>query len=49
MISTFSSIKGVSYTYTLDRVILKPGIIETAVGSTNVVEGVVETIKTHQR
>ncbi len=45
MVSTFSSMKGVSYTNTLDRVVLKPVIIYTAVGSTNVMEGVVETIK----
>ncbi len=45
MVSTFSSMKGVSYTNTVDRVMLKPVIIDTAVGSTNVMAGVVETIE----
>jgi argininosuccinate lyase len=44
-VSTISSMKGVSYTNTSDRVMLEPVIIDTAVGCTRVMAGVVETIK----
>ena len=42
--STLSSMKGVSYTNTVDRVMLEPVGIDTAVGSTNVMAGVVSTL-----
>lgn len=43
-VSTMVSMKGVSYTNTVDRVLLEPVIIDTAVGSSFVIAGVVETI-----
>jgi argininosuccinate lyase len=43
-VSTMVSMKGVSYTNTVDRVLLEPVIIDTAVGSSFVMAGVVETI-----
>jgi argininosuccinate lyase len=44
MISTFSSTKGVSYTNTRDKVLIEPVMIETVVGSTRVMAGLVETM-----
>ncbi len=44
-VSTMASMKGVSYTNTVDRVMLEPVIIDTAVGSSFVMAGVVETIR----
>ena len=44
-VSTMVSMKGVSYTNTVDRVMLEPVIIDTAVGSSFVMAGVVETIR----
>ena len=45
MVSTMVSMKGVSYTNTVDRVMLEPVIIDTVVGSSFVMAGVVETIR----
>ena len=45
MVSTMVSMKGVSYTNTVDRVMLEPVIIDTAVGCSFVMAGVVETIR----
>ena len=44
MVSTVASMKGVSYTNTVDRVILEPIAIDTAIGSTRIMGGVVETM-----
>ncbi|MBE0634139.1 argininosuccinate lyase, partial [Candidatus Bathyarchaeota archaeon] len=44
MVSTMTSMKGVSYTNIVDRTMLEPVIIDTAVGSTNVMAGLVQTI-----
>ena len=43
-VCTLASMKGVSYTNTVDRVMLDPVIIDTAVGSSFVMAGVVKTI-----
>ncbi|MBN2335360.1 argininosuccinate lyase [Candidatus Bathyarchaeota archaeon] len=45
MVSVIASMKGVSYTNIVDRVMLEPVSIDTAVGSTNVMAGVVETLR----
>jgi argininosuccinate lyase len=45
MVSTFTSMKGVSYTNIWDKVMLKPLSIDTSVGSTKVMAGVVQTIQ----
>jgi argininosuccinate lyase len=42
--SILTSTKGVSYTNTLDKVLLKPVSIDTAVGSTKVMAGLVSTL-----
>jgi argininosuccinate lyase len=44
LVSVISSMKGTSYTNIHDRSLLKPVSIDTAVGSTNVMAGVVETL-----
>jgi argininosuccinate lyase len=44
MVSVFTSMKGTSYTNLTDRTMLEPVIIDTAVGSTNVMSGVIETL-----
>ncbi len=44
LVSVVSSMKGVSYTNTGDRVMLEPVIIDMAVGSTNVMAGVASTL-----
>ncbi len=44
MVSTITSMKGTSYTNIVDRVMLEPVILATAVGATNVMAGVVETM-----
>lgn len=44
MVSVFTSMKGTSYTNIVDRTMLEPVIIDTVVGSTNVMSGVVQTL-----
>jgi argininosuccinate lyase len=44
-VSTMVSMKGVSYTNSVDRVMLEPVVIDTAVGCTYVMAGVVETFE----
>ncbi|MCW4049229.1 MAG: argininosuccinate lyase [Candidatus Bathyarchaeota archaeon] len=44
MVSTITSMKGTAYTNIVDRMMLEPVIIDTAVGSTNVMGGVVQTL-----
>lgn len=44
LVSLVSSMKGVSYTNTLDRVMLEPVSIDTAVGSTRIMAGIVSTL-----
>lgn len=44
-VSTMVSMKGVSYTNIVDRVMLEPVVIDTAVGCTHVMAGVVETFE----
>ena len=44
MVSVVASMKGVTYTNTYDRILLEPVAIDTAVGSTNVMAGVVSTM-----
>ena len=44
-VSTMVSMKGVSYTNSVDRVMLEPIVIDTAVGCTYVMAGVVETFE----
>jgi argininosuccinate lyase len=45
MVSIFTSMKGVSYTNIWDKVMLKPLTLDTAVGSTKVMAGVVQTMQ----
>jgi argininosuccinate lyase len=45
MVSVISSMKGASYTNIVDRVMLEPVTIDTVVGSTNVMTGLVETLQ----
>jgi argininosuccinate lyase len=44
LVSTVTSVKGVSYTNTVDKILLEPVALDTAVGSTNVMAGAVATI-----
>ena len=44
MVSVVASMKGVTYTNTYDRILLEPVAVDTAVGSTNVMAGVVSTM-----
>jgi argininosuccinate lyase len=44
MVSTIASMKGTSYTNIVDRIMLEPVIMDTAVGATNIMAGVVETM-----
>ncbi|MBD3207170.1 argininosuccinate lyase [Candidatus Bathyarchaeota archaeon] len=44
-VSVLSSMKGVSYTNIVDRVMLEPMIIDTVVGSTNVMAGLVKSLE----
>jgi argininosuccinate lyase len=44
LVSTLASIKGVTYTNTVDRILLEPVALDTAVGSTNVMAGAVATL-----
>jgi argininosuccinate lyase len=44
LVSTAASMKGVSYTNTVDRVMLEPVAIDTAIGSTRIMGGVIETM-----
>ena len=48
-VSTMASMKGVSYTNTVDRVMLEPIIIDTAIGSSFVMAGVVDTIRPNRK
>lgn len=45
MVSAFTSMKGTSYTNIVDRVMLEPIIMDTVIGSTNVMSGVVHTLE----
>ncbi len=45
MVSVISSMKGASYTNIVDRVMLEPVTIDTVVGSTNVMAGLMETLQ----
>jgi argininosuccinate lyase len=45
MASVFTSMKGTSYTNIVDRVMLEPIIIDTVVGCTNIMSGVVQTLE----
>jgi len=45
LVAVFSAMKGVSYSNIVDRVMLDPVVIDTAVGSTNVMAGIVETMR----
>jgi len=45
MVAVFSAMKGVSYSHMQDKVMLEPVVIDTVVGSTNVMAGVVETMR----
>lgn len=45
MVAVFSAMKGVSYSHMQDKVLLEPVVIDTVVGSTKVMAGVVETMK----
>jgi argininosuccinate lyase len=44
-VSVLASMKGVSYTNIVDRVMLEPMTMDTVVGSTNVMAGLVETLE----
>jgi len=44
LVSTVASVKGVSYSNTYDRVLLEPVSLDTAVGGTRVMAGVVSTM-----
>ena len=44
LVSTLASIKGVTYTNTVDRILLEPVALDTVVGSTNVMAGAVATL-----
>ena len=45
MVAVVSAMRGVSYSNIVDRVMLDPVVIDTAVGSTNIMAGIVETMK----
>ena len=45
MVAVFSAMKGVSYSHMQDKVLLEPMVIDTVVGCTNVMAGVVETMR----
>ena len=45
MVAVFSAMKGVSYSHMQDKVMLEPVAIDSVVGSTNVMAGVVETMR----
>jgi argininosuccinate lyase len=45
MVSVISSMKGASYTNIVDRVMLEPVTIDTVVGSTNAMTGLVESLQ----
>ncbi|OGD54592.1 argininosuccinate lyase [Candidatus Bathyarchaeota archaeon RBG_13_38_9] len=45
MVATIASMKGTSYTNTVDRVMLEPIAIDTVVGSTRIMGGIVETLR----
>jgi argininosuccinate lyase len=47
-VSVLSSMKAASYTNIVDRVMLEPMIIDTVVGSTNVMAGLVKSLETLQ-
>jgi argininosuccinate lyase len=44
LVATISSVKGVTYTNTVDKILLEPVALDTAVGSTKVMAGAVATI-----
>jgi argininosuccinate lyase len=44
LVSTVASVKGVTYTNTVDRILLEPMALDTAVGSTKVMAGAVATL-----
>ena len=44
LVSTVTSVKGVTYTNTVDRILLEPVALDTAVGGTNVMAGAVATL-----
>ncbi len=44
LVTTVTSVKGVTYTNTVDRLLLEPIALDTAVGSTNVMAGAVATL-----
>ncbi len=44
LVSTVASVKGVTYTNTVDRILLEPVALDTAVGSTKVMAGAVATL-----
>ncbi|MCK4701788.1 hypothetical protein KAT55_00365, partial [Candidatus Bathyarchaeota archaeon] len=45
MVAVVSAMRGVSYSNIVDRVMLEPIVIDTAVGSTNIMAGIVETMR----
>lgn len=45
MVAVVSAMRGVSYSNIVDRVMLDPVVIDTAVGSTNIMAGIVETMR----
>ncbi|HEX9914435.1 MAG TPA: lyase family protein, partial [Candidatus Bathyarchaeia archaeon] len=44
MVSVVASMKGTAHTHIVDRVLLEPAALDTAVGATNVMGGLVETL-----
>ena len=44
LVTAVASVKGISYTNTVDRLLIEPVALDTAVGSTNVIAGAVTTI-----
>jgi argininosuccinate lyase len=44
LVATVSSVKGVTYTNTVDKILLEPVALDTAVGSTKVMAGAVATV-----
>ena len=45
LVAVVSAMRGVSYSNIVDRVMLEPIVIDTAVGSTNIMAGIVETMR----
>lgn len=44
LVTAVASVKGITYTNTVDRILVEPAALDTAVGSTNVMAGAVATL-----